>query len=109
MAKKPPAISQTTEALIERGIEMHRETRKRLREQAGDRPYESRKLPPEEELTRFRTKMRGNPQEVAAFIDRERRRLGLPDNKLDGTPLIPRSALKELIRLETRHRGKPEE
>jgi hypothetical protein len=109
VAKKPPAISQTLENLVERGVEMHRTTRKRLRERAGDRPYRGRKLSHEEELTRYRTDMRGNPHEVVAFIDRERRRLGLPDKKLDGSPLIPRSALAELIRLEARHRGKAED
>ncbi len=106
---KPPEISQTTESLVERGAEMHRQTRQRLREQAGDRPYKARKLGSEEELERYRAEMRGNPEGVLEFIQRERTRLGLADTKLDGSPLIPKSAIVELKRLHARDQGKPEE
>lgn len=111
MAKRtqPPEISQTIEDLIDRGAEMHRGTRKKLREQAGDRPYKARKLSPDEELSRYRTEIRSNPEAVLEFIQSERTRLGLSGTKLDGSPLIPRSAITELKRLEARHRGKPEE
>lgn len=88
---------------------MARETKKKLREETGERPFGGRKRSPEEERAWYRTEIRESAERSMEIVVDERRRLGLPDETMDGRPLIPRSALKELKRLEARYREKPEE
>lgn len=103
---KVPALSRTVEDLISDGARMHHETKKKIRESVGERPFGGRKRSPEEELEWYRTELRESAENCRQFIEDERRRLGLPDETMDGRPLIPRSALAELKRLEARHRKK---
>jgi len=96
---KVPALSLSVEQLVEEGA----------REEVGNRPYQGRKRSAEEEREWYQGVLRPSIEENLQFMEDERRRLGLPDETMDGRPLIPRSALREMIRLEANHRERIEE
>ena len=108
MAKHEP-LSQSVETTIEEGGRRVHENRQKLRKMVGDRPYKGRRLSHEEELSRYRVEQRGNQPFWDQLIEDERKRLDLPDETQDGRPLVPRSVISEMKRLEARHRGNPEE
>ena len=108
---KVPALSLSVEQLVEEGARRYHELQIKIREEVGDRPYQGRKRSAEEEQEWYQGVLRSSIEENTQFIMDERRRLGLPDETMDGRPLIPRSALKEMMRLEANYRGRenPEE
>jgi len=109
MVKKiKPAMTLTQEELVHRGARQALDLKHKLREDMGDRPHQSRKLSAEEERTRYVTEMRESMEVNTQFIIDERRRLGLADETVDGRPLIPKSALAEMVRLEKNFRKHPE-
>jgi hypothetical protein len=97
-------IVQSIEEVVDTGAKMYNDRRKEILNSVGDVPYGSRRLSQEEELTRYRTEQREDPQFWKDFIDEERQRLGLPEQTADGMPLIPKTVLSEMVRLENRHR-----
>jgi hypothetical protein len=97
------------EQLTKEGGRRMFDLKEKLREEFGNRPYGGRRLSAQEENERYEVEMRDSVEENIEFIISERRRLGLPDETVDGRPLIPRSALAEMVRLEKRFRGKSEE
>jgi len=106
---KVPALSLSVEQLVEEGARRYHELQIKLREEVGNRPYQGRKRSAEEEREWYQGVLRPSIEENLQFMEDERRRLGLPDETMDGRPLIPRSALREMIRLEANHRERIEE
>ncbi|KKM80167.1 hypothetical protein LCGC14_1342580 [marine sediment metagenome] len=110
MAKRTkPAMTLIQEELVSEGARQALDLKHKLREDMGDRPYRGRRLSAEEEMDRYKVEMRESAEVHTQFIIDERRRLGLADETVDGRPLIPKSALREMVRLEKRFRGQEDE
>lgn len=106
---KPEPLSQSTERLIEEGGQRVHEGRQKLRKMVGDRPFKGRRLSHAEELQRYRVEQKGNKEFWTQLVKDERNRLDLPDETVDGRPLIPKTVIAEMKRLEARHRGNSED
>ncbi len=110
MAKNPkPAMTLSQEELVHEGARRALDLKHKLREDMGDRPSQGRRLSAKEERTRYGAEMRESIEVNTQFIIDERRRLGLADETVDGRPLITKSALAEMVRLEKNFRNNPEE
>lgn len=110
MAKnKKPAMTLTQEELVHEGARRALDLKHKLREDFGDRPHQGRRLSAKAERERYVAEMRESVETNTQFIIDERRRLGLADETVDGMPLIPRSALAEMVRLEKNFRKNLEE
>ena len=106
---KTPAMTLSQEELVHEGARRALDLKRNLRKEMGDRPYQGRRLSAEEERARYETEMRESVEVNTEFIIDERRRLGLADETVDGRPLITKSALAEMVRLETNFRRHSEE
>ena len=106
---KPEPLSQSVELLMEEGGKRVHENRQKLRKMVGDRPFKGRRLSHAEELQRYRVEQKGNQPFWDQLIKDERNRLDLPDETAEGRPLIPKTVIAEMKRLEARHGGNSEE
>lgn len=106
---KAEPLSQRVERLVQAGAEMHIGTRRNIAKQIGDRPYDAKKLSPEEELRRYREEQRHDPEFWKELLISERERLGFPDLTSQGKPYIPKVVIKEMLRIEALHRGEEED